>query len=131
MNSFIPQAADYSCKGGNRMKKKLLAAVFGATLILSACGGGDKAKEEETPVTEPESQETASVDVEAAVDKSCIMCHGGNLEGGSAPALDTIGADLSEDEILDVIENGQGGMPGGLIKGEEAEAVAKWLSEKK
>ncbi len=37
----------------------------------------------------------------------------------------------SETEIHDIIINGQGGMPGGIIKGEEAEAVAKWLSEKK
>ena len=34
-------------------------------------------------------------------------------------------------EIHDIIINGQGGMPGGIIKGEEAEAVAKWRSLKR
>ena len=112
------------------MKKKLLAAVFGATLLLGACGGGDKA--EEKPDATPDAGETASVDVEAVVDKSCIACHGGNLEGASGPDISTIGATLSEAEILDIIENGQGGMPGGLIKdADEEKAVAKWLSEKK
>lgn len=112
------------------MKKKLLAAVFGATLVLGACGGGsdDGAKKEDSSTG---SGDVASVDVEAVVDKSCISCHGGNLAGGSAPALDKIGADKSEEEILDIIVNGQNGMPPGLIKDEEAEAVAKWLSEKK
>ena len=30
----------YDSKGGNSMKKKLLAAIFGAVLVLGACGGG-------------------------------------------------------------------------------------------
>ena len=55
-----------------------------------------------------------------------------NLEGaGGAPALADVGSRLSEEEIHDVIINGRPGMPGNLIKGEEAEAVAKWLAEKK
>lgn len=109
------------------MKKKLLAAIFGATLILGACGGGDDKVDEGAA---PEG-ETSTVDAESTFQSSCVTCHGGNLEGGSGPALDKIGADLSESEIHDVIINGQGGMPGGIIKGEEADAVAKWLAEKK
>ena len=42
-----------------------------------------------------------------------------------------VGGTLSESEIRDIIEHGQGGMPGGIIKGEELDAVAKWLAEKK
>lgn len=113
------------------MKKKLLAAVFGATLVLGACGGGDDAAEDTTTDTGSTDQEVSTVDPEAVVNQSCITCHGGNLEGGSAPALDTIGSTMSEDEILTVINDGQGGMPGGIIKGEEAEAVAAWLADKK
>ena len=112
------------------MKKKLLAAVFGAVLVLGACGGGgDKSKEKEEAAP---SGETASVDAEKIVNNKCIACHGGNLEGASGPALDKIGATLSEDEIHDVIVNGQGGMPGGIIKDEEeVTAVAEWLAAKK
>ena len=56
----------------------------------------------------------------------------GILEGaGGAPALADVGSRLSEEEIHDVIINGRTGMPGNIIKGEDAEAVAKWLAEKK
>lgn len=115
------------------MKKKLLAAVFGATLLLGACGGGDDdtTVDEDATTDTPDTEETSSVDPEAVVDQSCIQCHGGNLEGGSGPDLTSVGATHSEDEIHDIIENGQGGMPPGLIEGEELDAVAKWLSEKK
>lgn len=114
------------------MKKKLLAAIFGSVLVLGACGGGDDETKEEKPDS---GGDVAVVDAEAVVNKTCITCHGGNLEGGKGPALDKIGAELSEDEIHDIIINGKNGeignMPAGLIKGEEADAVAKWLSEKK
>lgn len=108
------------------MKSKLLAVVFGAVLVLGACGGDKAEKEPDT------GGQTATVDAEAIVSKSCITCHGGNLEGASGPALNDVGARLSEDEIHTIIEKGTpGGMPPGLIKGEDATAVAKWLSEKK
>lgn len=129
MNVFTSLQHTTTIKGGNTMKKKLLTAIFGAVLVLGACGGGDKTKED---ATEPNTgTETAVVDAEKIVNAKCITCHGGNLEGASGPALDEIGSELSEAEILDVINNGQGGMPGGIIKGEDADAVAKWLVEKK
>lgn len=111
------------------MKKKLLAAVFGAVLVLGACGGGDKGNEKE----EGTGGETAAVDAEAVVQASCISCHGGTeLTGGMGPALDKIGATMTEEEIHDVIVNGQGGMPGNIIKDEEeVQAVAEWLAAKK
>ncbi|MCZ2257681.1 cytochrome c551 [Sporosarcina sp. G11-34] len=110
------------------MKKKLLAVIFGATLVLGACGGGGNKAKDEKPANEGA---TSSIDAEAIVQKSCVSCHGGNLEGGMGPALDKIGGTLSEEEIHTVIVEGKGSMPAGIIKGEEADAVAKWLSEKK
>ncbi|WP_064093067.1 cytochrome c551 [Rossellomorea aquimaris] len=105
------------------MKKKLLGIVFGASLVLAACGGNGG-----------DSTETSSggVDPEKIVNNKCTSCHGGNLEGGMGPALEKIGSQLSKDEILEIIQNGKGSqMPAGLIKGEEAEAVAEWLANKK
>lgn len=111
------------------MKKKLLAAVFGAVLVLGACGGGnDKSSNNDEGAA---GGDVATVDAEKIVNNKCIACHGGNLEGASGPALDKIGAKLSEEDIHHVIENGQGGMPPGIIKGEEADAVAEWLAAKK
>lgn len=110
------------------MKKKLLAAIFGATLVLGACGGGDDAGKTDEGAAGGDS---SVVDAEAVFQQSCASCHGGNLEGRSGPALETIGADLTEDEISDIIADGIGSMPGGLIKGDEADAVASWLADKK
>lgn len=107
------------------MKSKLLAVVFGATLVLGACGG-DK--------TDSGSGDSASgVDADKVYQANCATCHGGNLEGrGNAPALANIGSELSESEIHEIIEKGlPGGMPANLIQGEDLDAVAKWLSEKK
>ena len=117
------------------MNKKLLAVIIGAGLMLAACGGGnDKANDNNTATdtnTTP-TTETAAVDAEKIVNSKCITCHGGNLEGqGNFPALNDVGARLSEDEILNVIENGRGGMPGGLVTNEEAQEVAAWLAAKK
>ncbi|WP_339251320.1 cytochrome c551 [Sporosarcina sp. FSL W8-0480] len=109
------------------MKNKLLGVMFGAALVLGACGGGGN------NASDNGNGSTADVDAEKVYQASCASCHGGNLEGrGTAPALANIGSELSEAEIRDIIENGTpNGMPGGLIKGEELDAVAKWLSEKK
>ncbi|MBU0905946.1 MAG: cytochrome c [Firmicutes bacterium] len=112
------------------MNKKLLAVLFGSALMLAACGGGD---EEATPTNEENGGEvTQSHDAEKIVQAKCSTCHGGNLEGqGNFPALNNVGSRLSEEEILNVIQNGQGGMPANIIEGAEAEVVAEWLSKKK
>lgn len=65
------------------------------------------------------------------ISKTACGCHGKDLVSGSAPSLKEVGGKLKESEIKDIVENGRGGMPGGLAKGEEAEAVAKWLAKKK
>jgi len=106
------------------MKKVMLTLVFGSAIFLAACGGGEKATKESAKTTTP--------DGEAIAMKSCITCHGGELQGqGNAPAIKDVGSRLSEKEILDVINNGKGAMPPGLVKGADAEAVAKWLATQK
>jgi cytochrome c551 len=112
--------------------KKLLTALFGAALILAACGGDD-------PVTEPAPTETPATDetaagaydvaaAESTYQKSCAMCHGGNLEGqGSNPAL--VGTGLSKDDVVAILTEGQGAMPGGLVKDQaELENLAAWVA---
>ncbi|SOC16986.1 cytochrome c551 [Ureibacillus xyleni] len=134
------------------MKKSLLALIFGSALFLAACGGGDDEATNDTNTgtddtgTEQTTDtgndtategtdtgtETASAEGETIVKSNCATCHGGNLEGmGSTPSLADVGTRLSEDEILDVILNGRGGMPGGLLQGGDAEAAAAWLAQQK
>ncbi|WP_066175522.1 cytochrome c551 [Bacillus marinisedimentorum] len=142
------------------MSKKLLAILFGSMLVLGACGGGEENADEPAENNEPATEEpaedegttdegtteeggeegaeegegTAAVDEEAAAElyaQSCVQCHGQNLEGQVGPALNEVGSKLSKDEILDIIENGQGSMPGGLLKGDDADMVATWLANMK
>ncbi len=112
------------------MKIKFLAIMFAAILVLGACGGNKEVDKNANGGATP-GTDTASVDPEKVVQTSCVSCHGGNLEGKVGPALANIGAKLSETEIHDIIINGKGGMPAIQMDEAEANAVAKWLSEKK
>lgn len=109
------------------MKKWLMAVVFGVVLTLGACGGdGDDGSSEEP--AEEESGET--VDAGAAEDiykESCASCHGGDLGGGAGPVLEDNGH--SADEIETIVEEGQPGMPAGLVSGDDLTVLADWLSE--
>ncbi len=114
------------------MKKRWLATfMLGSALVLGACGGDDGDNAKNNGGTNEESG--ASVDSsEQVAQQRCATCHGGNLQGmGNTPALNDVGSRYSEEEILDIILNGKGNMPPGLVQGEEAEALAAWLAEKK
>ena len=59
----------------------------------------------------------------------CIGCHGGNYEGvGSFPALTGVGDKLSADEIKELLRNGKGSMPGGLVPEDQLDGMTEWLS---
>lgn len=61
--------------------------------------------------------------------QSCIQCHGADLRGvGNAPGILNL-AHLTEDEILHIVVNGIGGMPGGMYpEGREQDVVDYLLS---
>ena len=116
------------------MKNKLLAVLFGATLVLGACGGDKNKDNNENASGGDTGTDTASVDAESIISKNCIVCHGGNLEGqGNAPALANIGSELDVDKIHDIVTNGQKGMPPfkGTLSDEEITAVSEYLAAKK
>ncbi|WP_413380149.1 cytochrome c550 [Alkalihalobacillus sp. 1P02AB] len=62
---------------------------------------------------------------EEMAQQSCIACHGGDLTGAGGPDLTNL--DLSEDEIVHVILNGQGSMPAMPLDEVEADAIAQYL----
>lgn len=106
------------------MKKKLLfSLLMGASLALAACGGGGDEGGGDG--------DTASANGETLYAQSCSGCHGGNLQGGAGPELAAIGSKYSQEEIENIIANGQGTMPPKLLEGAEATAVAEWLAAKK
>ncbi|MFD1363032.1 cytochrome c550 [Lentibacillus salinarum] len=81
--------------------------------------------------TEDSGEGETAANGEEVFQNNCASCHGQDLSGTSAPALDTVGSKYSQEEIEQIIADGfpDAGMPGGLIQGEDAEAVAQWLSE--
>lgn len=126
--------------GGQLMKKFLMALMGASIFVLGACGGGaaDPAPAEdpaEAPVEEAPADDAEAVAgtydaaaAEALYQKSCAGCHGGDLGGqGSFPAL--AGTNLTVDEIVHIIEQGQGAMPPNLATGEEAQNLAAWLAD--
>jgi len=136
---------EYNNVRGIFMKKTLMAVLFALMLVLAACGGGndagnndaannDAANNTEENAANNNENDGGTVDSAAAEDaykSSCASCHGQDLSGGAGPDLTDVGSNLSADEIETVIEEGQGSMPGGLLSGDEATAVAEWLADHK
>jgi alcohol dehydrogenase (cytochrome c) len=126
--------------------KQYVAVITGTKVIAYGLGGKKSVTPEKTPEgsgkndkvndgssgnKEKPKKQPASINAEAIYKKSCISCHGQNLEGGSGPNLQHVGTSMTEEQILNQILNGGGRMPGGLVKGDQAAALAKWLAEKK
>lgn len=85
-------------------------------------GGGEKQEQAEGGTTDP-----AKI-----FQSNCASCHGADLTGGVGPDLTKVGGRYSQKEIKEIIINGKGTMmPPGLVPEPQAEALAKWLSEKK
>ncbi|SDX97885.1 cytochrome c551 [Salimicrobium album] len=123
------------------MKWKLLTVLFAAMLVLAACGGGgdegssgdsgDTSTEEQESSGESSGGEVDSAAAEEAFQANCASCHGGDLGGGVGPALDSVGADMSQDDIVTIIQNGRGDMPAQDVDEETATQIAGWLAQKK
>jgi len=86
--------------------------------------------------TEPLQHEEASSGIEEGKElfrQTCASCHtlaAANARGVTGPDLDEIG-EMTEDRVLGAIElggTGQKRMPAGLLEGDDAEAVAKYLT---
>lgn len=90
-------------------------------IILTACGNSsEKNSQNSTGIV-------TDADPKVLIDKSCITCHGDQLEGdGHIPSLNNVADRLTKDDIIDAIENGRPGMPI-LYRGPDAEAIAQWL----
>jgi cytochrome c551 len=53
------------------------------------------------------------------------------MEGASGPNLQKVGSKYNQDEIENIINNGQGSMPAGLVPEEDATVLAEWLAQHK
>ncbi len=114
------------------MKKKLLALFMGTSLVLAACGGAnDNADKDSTTNNGNETTTADAGDAAKIYENKCSACHGQDLAGAGGPNLTRVGSSLSQAEIENVIKNGRGNMPGGLLDENETAKVAEWLASKK
>ena len=110
------------------MKWKLAAMFLGVSLALAACGGGgDNAGNNNGDNGGGDTAASA----EQIYKQNCASCHGQDLSGGVGPNLQKVGSKYSKEQIKEIIANGRGAMPAGIIKGEDADKVAEWLASKK
>ncbi len=108
------------------MKKAGLILSVCGVLLLAGCstGGNDTGNQNETSTSQTEPKEVYM--------SNCASCHGGNLQGATGPDLQKVGTKLDKDQILQILENGQGSMPAqSHISEDERDQLATWLSEKK
>ncbi|MBA4535855.1 cytochrome c [Bacillus aquiflavi] len=101
---------------------------IGLMIGLGFKGLGDAeqlAKELEGGEEAEKTEEVADAGPEDIYSAKCLSCHGDQKQGGVGPALTNIS--LSEEEVADVLTNGRGTMPGGLVPPEQVDAMAKWL----
>lgn len=68
---------------------------------------------------------SAEFDAEAVTQQKCIGCHGGDLKGGVGPNLH--GEDKDAKALHEIIKNGKGGMPAGLIEDENIDAMVEYI----
>ena len=73
--------------------------------------------------------ETVSSEGEELFANSCSGCHGSDGDSGSSPQLSSVVPPLSDEELTDVIENGVGSMPGGLVASDEIPTLLSYLRE--
>jgi cytochrome c550 len=104
---------------------------IGLTLGLSFKGLGDAKELAKEKKGGEKTEQTAAANPEEFYQQTCSGCHGQNYEGGAGPALKGVGQRLSVDEIKNVLQNGRGGMPAGLVPPDKADEMAKWLSKLK
>lgn len=134
--------------------KRLPFAIVAAVLAfsLSACGKQSAQPPANQPATQPPPATSttppsttapsttapsttapsgATANAESIFKNTCAACHGQTLEGVVGPNLQHVGGKYTKEQILDILKNGKGGMPPGLVKGGDADAIATWLAAKK
>lgn len=103
----------------------IMALGIGVIFFLSLEGVGNQEERAAEEQGEENGGETEAADGEAVAQANCIGCHGGDLTGGVGPSL--VGLD-DEEHIRDVIANGQGTMPGGLVTdAAQVDAVVEYI----
>jgi cytochrome c550 len=112
----------------------ILIFVFGIVLVfaLSLKGLGDSkelAKDNGKTSGTKTTETVASAKPEDIYKSTCITCHGDQYQGVVGPTLKGVGKKFTKAQIMQFITKGKGNMPPGLVKPEQASAMADWVSK--
>ncbi|MFD0869892.1 Cytochrome c551 [Chlamydia abortus] len=112
------------------MKWVKWTGVIVIAMALAGCGSKAGTNGQEASGSSVSKEE---VEQNAVYKSNCLSCHGAQLEGNMGPALSKIGSKHSKENIVQIIEDGQGRMPGfkNRLKEDEIESLAVWLADKK
>ncbi|WP_062355786.1 cytochrome c550 [Bacillus kwashiorkori] len=112
----------------NAIMPYILIMVFGIGLVV-ALSLVDVGNSKQQANGKDEQGETVQLTPEEIYQqKSCISCHGENYDGSnSVPGLKGVGDKLSDEEIKEVLVNGKGIMPGGLVPENSLDEMVEWL----
>ena len=124
----------YLTKGGGffRFSMLMLYVVLGLAVPALIIAASDES-EGGTPPLQHEEASSEAVEGKELFRQTCTACHtlaAANARGVTGPNLDEIG-EMTEERVLTAIEvggTGQKRMPEKLLEGENAEAVAKYVS---
>ncbi len=127
--------------------KRLIKLLFMTMLVIgliAGCGGQDetfpKTPDEPEKAGRADTEGEATIPVvfdedtakETYVAATCSSCHGADMTGAMGPNLTAIGGKYSPEEILEIVTNGRGGMPGNLVEDSDARGnLAAWLGSLK
>ena len=109
--------------------------VTGLLLPLVIGCGDEEFSNPPAPAPQPEVSNPPAPEVEPISEveeifaNSCSGCHGADGDSGSSPQLSSVVPPLSDEELTDVIVNGVGSMPGGLVQEADVPALVSYLRD--
>ncbi|WII35250.1 c-type cytochrome [Paenibacillus thiaminolyticus] len=114
-----------------RRSSSRVASLFAGLLIvamalaLAACSGGTDRQGSQAGAAA-----SGEADAMTLYKKQCLSCHAADLSGRVGPSLQEIGSKMSEQQLIDTIQDGAKGMPAfkKVIRADEIETLAQWLS---
>ena len=104
-----------------------LVLLLAAAMLVAGCGGGD---DDSGDSGGSGKSGGSDLDGKALFTSTCGGCHAlddAGTSGSVGPKL--TGKELSVDRVRAQIETGGGAMPPNLLEGEQADAVASYVSE--